>query len=394
LYKGWQVAIAGLTINLLTGVITSWSIISTALIRDFSWAPPQAALPYSIFLFCYAPSMLIAGRAQDKLGPRIVVTAGIIIISLSTLMSSFLLTPAGIIIAWGVLWGLGLGGIFASLTPAAIKWFPPEKKALIAGVVVFGMGSSAFVMAPLLYYLILAIGLKNTFLTVGLILLVIGLILVRFIENPPANLFYNEEDQLEQDGPQVKMIFKKSNIYLLWLLFFLTTGVGMTLIAHLDNIALEQFDFTKGFMVVSSFSLFNAIGRIIFGLISSKIGLFKTSLLLYAAKIVSLLGLLFIGSIYSLVLFSSLLGFCHGGLFCLFPAKVSNLYGDDNFGLLYGFVFTALGVTGIFPMITSFIYANYGNFYFAFWVLLCSVAAALVITWFFKDVLYPKHEKP
>jgi len=93
LYRGWIVTVAGLLINLLTGIIYTWSIIAGALVRDMGWSFTEAALPYTVFLFSYAPAMAFAGRIQDKIGPRPVIITGGILLGGSTILSSILITP-------------------------------------------------------------------------------------------------------------------------------------------------------------------------------------------------------------------------------------------------------------------------------------------------------------
>jgi len=61
LYRGWKVAMAGFFVNLITGVIYTWSIIASALSVDLGWSYTQASLPYTVLIFCYPPAMIIAG---------------------------------------------------------------------------------------------------------------------------------------------------------------------------------------------------------------------------------------------------------------------------------------------------------------------------------------------
>ena len=45
--------------------------------------------------------------------------------------------------------GSGVGFGYAATTPASIKWFPPQRTGLIAGIVVAGFGLAPVVLAPL-----------------------------------------------------------------------------------------------------------------------------------------------------------------------------------------------------------------------------------------------------
>ena len=50
--------------------------------------------------------------------------------------------------------GIGMGIGYAAPTPAALKWFGPHQRGLVAGLVVSGYGAAAMYIAPLASYLI------------------------------------------------------------------------------------------------------------------------------------------------------------------------------------------------------------------------------------------------
>jgi MFS family permease len=76
LNKGWRVALAGLGINLALGVLYTWSMFKGAIEKDFGWKGSQLNDPYALCCLVFAFSMILAGRCQDKLGPRVTATIG------------------------------------------------------------------------------------------------------------------------------------------------------------------------------------------------------------------------------------------------------------------------------------------------------------------------------
>ncbi len=145
--KGWIVTMAGMGLNLALGILYAWSVFSKQLVETvdkggFGWTKTQATMPYTLAIAVFGVMMIPAGRLQDKLGPRVVASlggiltgVGLIIASLSTAAS---ILPA--VIGFGLFAGTGFGLGYAAATPAAVKWFPPEKKGLITGLVVAGFG--------------------------------------------------------------------------------------------------------------------------------------------------------------------------------------------------------------------------------------------------------------
>jgi len=49
-------------------------------------------------------------------------------------------TVVAYFVGFGLLAGAGIGFGYASATPPAVKWFPPARTGLIAGLVVSGFG--------------------------------------------------------------------------------------------------------------------------------------------------------------------------------------------------------------------------------------------------------------
>ena len=391
IHQGWKVALAGAAINVLMGVPYSWSIFASALSSELGWAHTQAALPYTIFLFCYAPAMIFTGRLQDKMGPRPVVILGALLVGTASFLSSFMLTPLGVSVLWGIMWGLGVACGFAALTPAAIKWFPPHKKGSAAGVVVFGMGISAVVMAPLVNYL-LQYGVDRAFFIIGIIVLAGVLLLSQFISNPPTEqpgFSASEEPSRDgplQDGQREKWyeILKFPQFYKLWIMFWFATGTGVTFVTHMDSIARVHADFEKGYIIVAVFALFNAFGRIVAGVLSDIIGRERTMTLVFSTMALVLLVILQISSPFYLGIAISFLALAYGGLFSLFPAATVNFFGEKNFGLNYGLVFSGLAAGGLFPVIAGYIFELKGSFNPAFLLLAAVCVVNIVLSFFVK----------
>nr|HPI76449.1 MFS transporter [bacterium] len=149
---GWVVTFAGTGINLALGALYAWSVFKKPLASAFDLSDKSTALPYSVAIIVFALMMVPAGRLQDKIGPRVVATISGILVGLGFIISSFA-TPGNalpyLVIGFGILAGSGIGFGYAAATPPAIKWFPPEKKGLIVGLVVGGFGLASVYVAPL-----------------------------------------------------------------------------------------------------------------------------------------------------------------------------------------------------------------------------------------------------
>jgi OFA family oxalate/formate antiporter-like MFS transporter len=146
---------------------------------------------------------------------------------------------------------------------------------------------------------------------------------------------------------------------MLWLMFTLSAGAGLTIIGFLKNLAAACFEnahqFTKesagleGAIVVSVFAIFNGVGRIFAGWLSDRIGRTRAMFLFFGLQAVLVSTLISTTTASPLVVYvvMALVGMCFGSNFALFPSATADFFGTKNVGVNYGMMFTAYGVGGL-----------------------------------------------
>ncbi|MHC1783868.1 MAG: MFS transporter [Anaerolineaceae bacterium] len=167
-------------------MLYAWSVIKQNNPDEWGWATWQKALPYSVACVVFSIMMVVGGRLQDKFGPRLVVTAGGVLAGLGMVLSSFITSPWVFTFSFGVLLGSGIGFVYASGTPAAMKWFPAKKTGLISGVVVAGFGMGSAWVAPRAKSLIASQGVQTTLLWLGIGMFVAVVGFAQLLKAPPA----------------------------------------------------------------------------------------------------------------------------------------------------------------------------------------------------------------
>ncbi len=103
----------------------------------------QATWAYAICGITFALFMIPGGLLQDKLGPRIGATLGRSISRRGMHSGRHGRSYSTLLVGFGVLGGIGMGLGYAATTPAAVKWFGPHRRGLVAGLVVGGYGAAA-----------------------------------------------------------------------------------------------------------------------------------------------------------------------------------------------------------------------------------------------------------
>ena len=184
--RGWVVTFAGVGINLALGILYTWSMIKGAIEKDFGWGAAQLNDPYALCCLVFAFTMILAGRCQDRFGPRLTASIGGLLVGAGLILISHSDDYAVWLLGFGVLVGAGIGFGYSSATPPALKWFPPASTGMIAGLVVAGFGLAPVYLSPLSQYLLNQYGLQQSMPIFGAAFAVIVCGLAQLLRNPPA----------------------------------------------------------------------------------------------------------------------------------------------------------------------------------------------------------------
>ncbi len=160
--RGWTVVMAGTGINLALGILYTWSIFKGAIadsiagggVGAFNWDKASINDPYATACLMFAVAMILAGKVQDKFGPRVTCIIGGLMVGTGFMWISQTTNYWAWIVGFGCMAGMGIGFGYSAATPPALKWFPPAKTGLIAGIVVAGFGLASVYIAPLAQYLL------------------------------------------------------------------------------------------------------------------------------------------------------------------------------------------------------------------------------------------------
>ena len=363
---GWRVALAGMGINLALGILYTWSVISKGVPEAWNWSESDKSWPYAIACLVFCIVMVPAGRLQDRIGPRIVASVGGVLVGLGMILASLTTSPIGFALGFGVLAGAGIGFGYASATPPAVKWFPPQKTGLIAGIVVSGFGLASVYAAPLAMWLTKTLGLPVMMRILGVAFLVVVVALAQLLHAPHTALQFikglgpigalkkESVDTAPAPRPDLspRQVLSTGSFYLLWFLYACGAGAGLMVIAKLAAVAKLQAGIELGFVLVAVLAVGNGGGRVVAGMVSDKFGRKRTLFFCFVlqAALVFLLSRANAGTVLArapmMAVLSALIGACYGANLSLFPSITKDYYGLKNFGMNYGLVFTAWGVGG------------------------------------------------
>jgi len=411
---GPMVTAAGLGINLMLGVLYTWSIFDKAMRTawgDVAWPKAKGSIPYSVCTLMFALAMILAGRLQDKVGPRRVATIGGILVGVGMVLSMLGINAFGsdsvflLTIGFGVLVGAGIGFGYASATPPAVKWFPPKRTGLIAGLVVSGFGLASLYIVPVANWSLSSIGIPYTFLYFGIGFFVVVVLLAQILKSPPAGYVPVDKAPRAKTKKAVvhgeemgwKQMMKTPQFYLLWLMYFFGAGVGLMMIGQAAGMVGSAEKVLSIKLLAACLILLaigNGAGRIIAGVMSDKIGRTITMFTIFLLQAGMMRIMMYLASSPSTALYYVVyvfLGFNYGSCLSVFPSATKDYFGLKNFGLNYGIVFTAWGVGGfVLPLVAGFLKDATGSYVGAFLTGIGALVLAMILTFVTKP---PHHGK-
>jgi OFA family oxalate/formate antiporter-like MFS transporter len=390
--RGWLVTFSGTGINLALGILYTWSMFKADISKEFGWKGDQLNDPFALCCLVFAFTMILAGKCQDKFGPRLTASIGGLLVGAGFVLCSTTSSYGVWLLGFGVLAGIGIGFGYSSATPPALKWFPPAKTGLIAGLVVAGFGLAPVYLAPASKYLLGQYQVEKSMLILGIAFVVIVCGLAQMLVNPPAG-YVAATKSAAAAKPAAAVNFTPGEIvrqplfYLLWAIYFIGAGAGLMVIGSIGGMAKASMG-NLAFVAVAVMAIGNASGRILAGILSDKIGrrwtlmlvlLIQAALMFVAIPVTAskeMAGVV-------IVVLAALIGANYGANLALFPSYTKDLWGLKTFGMNYGVLFTAWGVGGlVLPRLQQMLTVKSGGSYTSSFItagILLIVGAALTL---------------
>jgi OFA family oxalate/formate antiporter-like MFS transporter len=397
--QAWITTFAGTAINLCLGILYAWSMWSKELINVDKAGQPmtgmnagwtyltnaEAATPFSICVIVFALFMIPGGRIQDRISPKFGATLGGLCLAAGCILSGLMKSYTGLIIGFGILGGIGMGIGYAAPTPAALKWFGPHRRGLIAGLVVGGYGGAALYISPLAKYLIETFGLSGSFIYLGILFAIVVIIAGQLLKTPPAG-YVPPAAAVAQTAAQAAATTKHNweagemvktwQFYALVFMFIITTQSGLLIIANAAGLlatAAKKIPFfvENAWLLVSYGGLVNALGRVGTGFYSDKIGRVNAYMLNCGISALCLFTLPYVIASQSVFLLFVVVGVAYwqyGGGLSLMPSFTGDYYGPKNLGFNYGLVFIGWGLGFFMARIGGWIKDITGSLNWAFYI--------------------------
>lgn len=166
----WIFPLAGTLTTFVRGAATfTFSLLILPLEKELGWTRPETVTAFSVYSLVVALGLFLGGVLVDRLGPKIPLVLGTILVAAAHVLLSNVGSTAGFVLSYGVMMASGVALASAAATYAlAARWYPmPSERGLALGVSIMGIGFGGLVAVPLWQLGFDALGWRSTVLITG-----------------------------------------------------------------------------------------------------------------------------------------------------------------------------------------------------------------------------------
>ncbi len=400
--------------QLVAGIVAMMAIANLQYAWTLFTKPMQAHLHVSLTaiqgiftMFILVETWLVPfeGYLVDKIGPRLMLGGGAILVGLSWILAGQAETLRGVY-AWYMVGGIGAGVVYGGTIGNALKWFP-DHRGLCVGLTAgaYGIGT-ALTVSPIAD-MIKTSGYQHTLIYWGYIQGFTVLVCALFLARPPVG--WTPPNWKEKEA-KIKALVRSSAVdmtpwqmlrqpsfYMIYLMMTMLSFGGLVVTAQLNPMAVSYhvdkvvvaFGMTALVMAITVDRYLNGLTRPFWGWISDHIGRENTMFIAFTLEAIAVFALLqLINRPVWFIALSGLCFFAWGEIFSLFPSITGDLFGKTWATTNYGIVYTAKGAGAFFAGVgAAWLFEKTGSWTKVFWAMIaCDLIAAFLALFWLKPL--------
>lgn len=319
------------------GLMYTWTVFSETVQRDLGCNASQFNTVFSLCLMSYALGGVISGFVYGRVNYRLSMMTASAMIGVGLLGSSLMRDVWYLYGLYGILFGVAGGFSYKTLLTSMLSWYP-ERPGFASGTLLMGVGLTAFALNVPTSYLIQLAGWRLALRCQGGLALLFSMIAallvtpcgqLKNVANAGARV--NEEDMDYTVGRMLREV--RFYDFFLWSVLLLATCTTIS-----GNSAAIARTFGIRPTVAAAFtmiiSLFNASGRVFFGVIYDKKGrklAMRLSMCFYVSGLTTLFAALMTGNLICLGVAFVAIGICFGSVPSIVSTYILKTFGRKHY---------------------------------------------------------------
>jgi len=394
IFYGWWIVLAGFTVQMFTsGLINQSAGLYMVVLQDeFDWTKAFISGVFALGIVQAAVLAPFQGRLIDKVGPRAVVRAGVVLMGLGLMGLSTINSPATLVVAFLVT-GLGVTLAFdVAFQTTVVNWFK-RKRGTAMGLMLAGFGAGG-VLVPGVALAITILDWRRTVLIAGITVMVVGLAAAQLLRRSPEEhgLLPDGEsaEEAEANGSEdadtpeftARETLRTPAFWLLALyqamFMFGVTAVVMHLVPYVMDSLDVSLAVAGSLMTVLTVCI--VIGHVLGGFVGDRVNKRMFMMLLTVVQAGVLTLVIFGSSLPFVVIFAVLQGLIVGARAPLNFSLRADYFGRKAYGTIWGVSLAIVNMGNMAGIVTTgFLADHFGGYQEAFIVILALTCLSVVL---------------
>jgi MFS family permease len=350
-FAGWWV-VAGAFVCMMVGFAVAYSFASffRPLEVEFGARRGETSLVFSIAAFLYFLLGFPAGLIGDRLGPRPVVSGGLMLVAAGLVVTSQATALWQVYLGYGLGVGVGVGFSYVPSVAAVQRWFV-RGRGIASGLAIAGIGIGTLLGAPLAAELIAVIGWRNTYLVLAGVAALGAVVAGSLVRRGPEHYGLGPDGDTptsavsggQLPGLSVGQAMRTRPFWLIYagamLLSFGLFAPFVHLVPYARDMGLgENF----GVWLIALLGVGSTVGRFLFASVTDWLGRRRSFALMYAGAGLMLVVWSQSTSGPALIFFALMFGAFYGGFVAIAPSLAADYFGPRALGSVIGALYSGV----------------------------------------------------
>jgi MFS family permease len=338
-YRWIIVAAGGLLGCVAMGAMFCLPVILLPMVKATGWSMTGVSAAMTVGFLAMAAGSMAWGSLSDRIGPRLVVLIGAVVLAASLALAS----RASSLIAFQLVFGIGVGGaasaVFAPMMACVTGWFDTHRS-LAVSLVSAGMGMAPMTMSPLAAWLITGHDWRMTMEIIAAVAAGLMIPVAFLVRRPPA-LGGEGEAALIPAGNEVAMTtgqaLRSPQFIILFATNFFCCATHSGPIIHTVSYAV-----TCGIPMIAAVSIYSVEGlagmggRIAFGALGDRFGAKRVLVSGLLVQAIGALGYVAAANLAGFYAAAALFGFIYAGVMPLYAVIARENFPLRMMGMVIG----------------------------------------------------------
>lgn len=390
-YHGYTVVAASSVVQgTIIGAIFTYGVFFDALHADLGWSRAVISAGSSLASIVMGLGAMLFGRMTDLTGPKKILRASGILMSLGFLFMSRLSEPWHLLVVYPLFIGVAFGSHDVVTLTTVARWFD-RRRGRMSAIVKAGTGMGQVIGPAIAAVLIGAFGWRSAYLWIAAVTGPLVFLAARGMHRSPEATGVPHRDlsvtrdnrespsAAESSVLRARELMKRTDFRRLGIsqaaIFFCVPIVIIHVVPYATDLGIDR---TVAAGILSLLGGVSIVGRLFMGSVIDRVGGRIALLSCYAIILVAFVLLQFAVNAPLLYLFATVYGFGHGGMFTALSPLVAELFGMRTHGLMYGTaIFIGTITAAIGPTVAGAVYDAIGSYRPVFLTLIVLVLVAI-----------------